>query len=55
MKKLKENQMENVHGGRGTIPFGICAAAFVISCFGPIGLAIGGPTSLGCLFAGGGF
>mgnify|MGYP001080244263 CR=1 FL=1 len=58
MNSLSLNQMENVQGGRSSsrrrnsIPWQICAGAFIISCFGPIGLAIGGPTSIGCLFAG---
>ena len=56
MNKLSLNQMQNVQGGKPKgIPKEICAAAFIISCFGPIGLAIGGPTSLGCLINGEGW
>ena len=56
MNKLSLNQMENVQGGKPkAIPKEICAAAFIVSLFGPIGLAIGGPTSLGCLIKGEGW
>jgi hypothetical protein len=55
MKNLSLNQMENVSGGEDGIPAGICAAAAVISCFGLVGLAIGGPISLGCLLKGNSF
>lgn len=51
MKELSLEKMERIGGSDG-IPWEICAVAFTVSMFGPIGLAIGGPTSLGCLLYG---
>jgi len=51
MKELNFEKMEKVNGGGG-IPWEICATAFVGSMFGFVGLAIFGPTALGCLFYG---
>jgi len=54
MKKMNFEQMENLQGGstgcdalNSPAVKTIALIASVVSCFGPIGLAIGGPTSLG--------
>ena len=53
METLNFEQMENLQGGNGCDALNspavktIALIAGVVSCFGPVGLAIGGPTALG--------